>query len=337
MRRVLLCVWLAVFWVPDGLARTFKIATASPDGSSWMRIMREGARQIERETGGRVKIKYYPGGVMGDDVAVMRKIRARQLQGAAVTVGVLTRFYPDAQIYSLPMIFRSFAEVDHVRAAMDPEIEMHLAEAGFVTFGAAGGGFAYAMSKRPATNPGQARTQKVWIPANDPYSNEAMVAFGLNPVPLNIADVLAGLQTDLVDAVVAPPVATLALQWHTQLRYVLDLPLLYIYGYLAVDKRQFDRLSEQDAAVFSRVMRRAFAEIDARNEADHEAAFRALKGQGLEVLVPSAAERREWQARAAAASERIVERGIVSRGAYERLQSLLATYRASHPGVAPKP
>ncbi len=309
-------------------ARTFKIATASPDGSTWMRIMRAGAERAEQETDGRVKFKFYPGGVMGDDVAVLRKIRAGQLHGAALTSGVLTRFYPDIQIYSLPMVFESFAELDFVRARMDRELEQGLADVGYVTFGMAEGGFAYAMSKHPATNLDEARSQKVWIPANDPYSNEVMVAFGLNPVPLSIADVLAGLQTDLIDAVTAPPVATLALQWHTQLKYVLDLPLLYIYGYMAIDKRQFDRLSVADRKVVDGVMRQAFHDINIRNRQDHNSAMAALLDQGLEMLEPTAEERAQWQARADAASRRMVEQGVVTAAGYRRMLELVAEYRA---------
>ena len=48
-------------------ATTFKIATLSPDGSIWMKLLREGAAEISERTGDRVSFKFYPGGVMGDD------------------------------------------------------------------------------------------------------------------------------------------------------------------------------------------------------------------------------------------------------------------------------
>ena len=80
-------------------ATTFKIATLSPEGSSWMDMMRSGAKEVAEKTNNRVKIKFYPGGVMGDDMAVMRKIRIRQLQGGAVTIGAVSNFYSDSQVY----------------------------------------------------------------------------------------------------------------------------------------------------------------------------------------------------------------------------------------------
>ena len=162
---ILACL-LAAFAVPAE-AETLKIATISPANSSWMRLMREGADEIAERTEGRVEFKFYPGGVMGDDAAVIRKIRFRQLQGAALTVGALTQFYTDIQLYNLPMMFRDYDEVDAVRAELDPVLEAGLAEEGWVVFGLGEAGFAYAMSKRPGSTIEDARTQKVWIPADD--------------------------------------------------------------------------------------------------------------------------------------------------------------------------
>ena len=95
-------------------ATTFKIATLSPEGSIWMKVMRAGADELAEKTNNRVKIKYYPGGVMGDDMAVMRKIRIRQLQGGAVTLGTVSSYFSDSQVYSLPMLFRNLDEVSYV-------------------------------------------------------------------------------------------------------------------------------------------------------------------------------------------------------------------------------
>ncbi len=64
-------------------AATLKIATVVPEGSAWMKEMRDAASEIEQRTEGRVKLKFYPGGVMGTEKAVLRKIRVGQLQGGA--------------------------------------------------------------------------------------------------------------------------------------------------------------------------------------------------------------------------------------------------------------
>ena len=118
--KMLKFIWiisLVIFFLsPPAPAATLelKIATLSPDGSPWMLKMREGAKEILRKTDNRVRIKFYPGGVMGNDKAVMRKIRAGQLHGGALTGGSLQKVFSDAQVYSLPLKFRSLQEIDYV-------------------------------------------------------------------------------------------------------------------------------------------------------------------------------------------------------------------------------
>ena len=197
----------------------FKIATLSPEGSTWMDIMRSGADEVAEKTNKRVQIKFYPGGVMGDDMAVMRKIRIRQLQGGAVTIGAVSSYYSDSQVYSLPMLFRNLDEVSYVRSKLDSHILQGLEQNGFVSFGIAEGGFAYIMSLNPIKSVSDIRLSKVWVPSSDDLVLEGIKAYDVQPIPLPLGDVLTGLQTGLIDTVAAPPIATLALQWHTQVRF----------------------------------------------------------------------------------------------------------------------
>lgn len=298
-KRILLA--LLMLLPLTGAATTFKIATLSPDGSSWMQKFRAAAKTIRERTDGRVKFKFYPGGVMGDDKAVLRKIRIRQLQGGAIASGALSAIYPDSQIYNLPMQFRNLAEVDAVRARLDQRLLEGLKRKGFVSFGIAGGGFAYLLSQYPITTVAELRRHKAWVPDIDRMSREAIEAFDIQPIPLPMGDVLTALQTGLVDTVAAPPIVTLALQWHTQVKYLLDLPLLYSYALMIIDKRAFDRLRPSDQKIVHEVMGRTFREIDRQNRVDNEQAMTALRQQGIEFLQPAPAAREEWESLAAKA------------------------------------
>ena len=102
--------------------RTIKIATAAPEGTSWMKEIRVAAEQVKQRTQGRLELKYYPGGVMGNDAAVLRKIKLGQLQGGAFTAAELSQVYKDAPIYSVPFQFHAQGEVDYVRTKMDEDL-----------------------------------------------------------------------------------------------------------------------------------------------------------------------------------------------------------------------
>ena len=309
-------------------AVTLKIATLSPEGSSWMKLLRKHAKNIEAQTGGEVKFKFYPGGVMGDDKAVLRKMRVGQLHGAVITAGGLAQNYPDIAVYSLPMLFRGEEEIDFVRKTMDDVLMDGLRDNKFVGFGFAEVGFAYPMMQASGSSVQDVRKQKVWVPDNDPASLRAFEAFRITPIPLPIADVLAGLQTGLIDSIGSPPVGAIALQWYTQVEHAIDLPLLYVYGLFAMAERPFNRLSPEHQAIVNKELRAAVAAADGSARRDHESAKSALTTQGIQWATPSDTEFSEWDSLASAARSRIVDAGFVTKDVYTQIESLITEFRA---------
>ena len=265
-------------------AKTIKIATISPDGTMWMNEMRAGAKEIKDKTQGRVVLKFYPGGVMGSDENVLRKMRIGQLQGGAVTTGSLSGVYSDIDIYSLPYLFSSLEQVSYVREKMDQFLLDQLEEKGFVSFGFGEGGFTYMMSDSSLYTVEDVRKQKVWIPGGNKVGEAVFSSAEVSPVTLPISDVLTGLQTGLVNTVITSPIGAIALQWHTRVKYVIDVPLTYIAAMLVVDKKVFNRIKKEDQTIVREVMSAAFKRIDAANRRDNIAAQEALKQQGIKYI-----------------------------------------------------
>ena len=277
------------------MAAVLKIATIAPEGSQWMREMRSSAAAIKERTDGRVIVKYYGGGVMGNDKKVLRKIRIGQLQGGAFAASGLIERYPDIALYGLPLMFRSQAEVDYVRERFDPVLMDGLEQAGFISFGFAGGGFALLMSSEPASRLDDLRGQKIWVPEGDRMTILAVEAMHLSPVVLPMSDVLMGLQTGLVDIVPTPPVGALLLQWYTKVNYVTDVPIAYSLGVMAVDKRAFGQMSEPDQQVFREVMTATYQTFEQTNRTDNEAAKSALQSNGLKFIRAEPEAAVEWR------------------------------------------
>lgn len=311
-------------------ALTIKIATLSPEGSIWMEKMREGADEVAQKTNNRVTIKYYPGGVMGDDKAVMRKIRIGQLHGGAMVAGSMVDFYKDNQIYALPLKFKSTDEIDFVRSHMDPIIIEGLEKSGFVTFGLAEGGFAYVMSNDPVHSIKELRHKKVWAPDNDTTIIEAVKAFGINPIPLSIADVRAGLQTGLIDTVATSPIGAIALQWHTQVKYLLDLPILYLYAVLVVDSKVFAQIAPEDQLIVRQALGRVFQELDRINRQDNIKAIEALKNSGIQFVKPTQEDLNEWYEVAKNVPDNLVKSGKLSKELVDKLEMLVSEYRTKN-------
>lgn len=314
---------------PLEASTTFKIATVSPDGSAWMKDLRNTTKLLTALTEGRVNFRIYPGGQMGDDRAVLRKMRARQLHGGIFQTGSLDNVSPTVQLYNLPMVFRDFDEVTAVREKLDQALVDELESKGFTVFGFVGIGFANAMSTKSGTSITDARGLKVWAPKGDAGSVRLLGSFDIVPIPLSLVDVLAGLQTGLIDTVAAPPISAIVLQWHTRLKYVLDIPFMYIYSVFAVQSSQFNKLSEEDQALTRKTLKDLLVRIETQNYADHAKSLEVLQANNLTILTPTDAELDEWRTTAHGAMADWVESGILYKEHVERLQTALDDYRAS--------
>jgi len=308
-------------------ALTIKIATISPEGAMWMEKMRQGAVQVAKATDNRVKFKFYPGGVMGNDKAVLQKIRINQLQGGALMSGSLSAFFPGNQIYAQPMKFKSQEEVDYVRRHMDDYIIKGLDDAGFVCFTPIGGGFAYIMSKSPITSVKDLKDRKIWVPDNDKMTVDSIGCFGVSPIVLPLADVRTGLQSGLIDTVANSPVGAVVLQWHTEIKYVTNLPLLYLYAVFAIDKKTFNKIAPDDRKIVSGIMIRKLKEIDRLNRQDNVKAIDALKKQGIKFITPSQAQVNGWMATAAQSSQKMIQAKTLPKAPADKVDALLGQYR----------
>lgn len=328
MKLVSLVVILSIcFTFVPVQAKVYKIATISPDGLAWMKKLRESTREIEQKTDGRVKFKIYPGGVMGDDQTVLRKMRIGQLHGGALAAGSLTKFYPDLQIYNLPLEFRDYAEVDYVRQNLDDRIIQGLADKGLIIFGLTETGFAYILSSTPVRSVNDLRKLKAWVPDNDPIALRLIRSFGVSPIPLNLAGVLLALQTGVINAVAIPPIVAIALQWHTQVKYITDMPLVYIYSMLVMDRKAYERMDAGDQIIVREILGKTFAEIDRDNRSSNVAAYQALLSQGLEEVSPTDENRREWLKMAEISVKELIRIGGITKETYSILMTHLSNIR----------
>jgi TRAP-type transport system periplasmic protein len=335
VRLMVILVSLLVFNDAASGAEIFKIGTLSPEGSIWMKTMREGADLVANETENRVQFKFYPSGVMGSDQAVLRKIKIGQLHGGAVVAGSLSHIYPDLMIYGLPFIFESFEEVDYVRERMDPILMEGLNKNGFVTFGIAEGGFVYVMSDSPIRTVSDLFNKKIWIPDNDFISLEMVRSFGITPITLSIGEVRTGLQTGLINTIGSSPIGALALQWHTKVSYIMDVPMMYVHAAMVLDKKAFSRLSIQDQETVHDIMGKTFIKIEQYNRQDNIGAIDALRNQGIEFVHLSEDSIRQWQKAVSDVPDRLIEKDQISSDIYQTLKEHLADYRSQQIQKAP--
>ena len=306
-----------------------KIATLAPNQSAWMQDMRAAGKQIEQRTDGRVKLRFYGGGTQGSENKVLQKIKIGQLHGGTFSATDFMKDYGAINIYGLPFVFESWEEMRYVRERMDAQLQAGFADLNFVTFGIAGS-FSMVLSNDPVRNYEDMKGKKVWLPHGDFVSYEAMRRLQLSPVALPITDVLTGLQTGLLDIAAIPPEVAVALQWHTRVKYVTNMPVVFGISFLAISKPTFNRLSAGDQAVVSEVLNGVYADIDQKAPAESENAMQALQSIGITHVEPEEGQFAELQQTMSEFNREMAVDGAYPLGVYEKMLGHIAEFRSGN-------
>jgi TRAP-type C4-dicarboxylate transport system substrate-binding protein len=312
---------------PVVAATQLKIATLAPQNSQWATDFRAGAAEIKEKTEGRVNLKFYWGGAQGAEAKVLQKMKIGQLHGGTFSPSDFQSRFPDLNIYGLPFVFESEDEVNYVRERIDPQLTQKFEDLGYVTFGFASGGFAIVMSNEPVRSHDDLKGKKVWLPEGDMISFEAMKALQLTPYPSSVTNVLTGLQTGLIDIVAIPPAVAVALQWHTKVKYVTRVPVLYVMGFMAVQKKAFDRIAAADREIVRDVMSRVYAAVNSRSQKESENAIEALMSVGLEDVEPQSGEFEKIRQITVETNRKMAEDGMFSISLLDEMQSYIEKFR----------
>ncbi|KAF0127063.1 MAG: Extracellular solute-binding protein family 7 [Elusimicrobia bacterium] len=307
---------------------TIKFATLAPEGSAWMKVMQNFAAEVKEKTAGRVKFRMYPGGVQGDEKDVVRKIRIGQLQAGGFTGVGIGEIAPAARVLDTPFLFKSAAEIDHVYGALDAEFRKMFDVAGYVLLGWAEVGDVLILSNSPVKTPEDLKAVKMWIWEGDPIAEASFAALGVKPIPLSITDVMTSLQTGMIDGLYGSPLAVLALQWHTRMKYALSLPMANASGAVLLSKKAFGSLSKEDQDALLAAGDRHFRELTRISRADNAKSIDLLKKSGISFTSPAGGEaaaefRKSGNSARAALTGKLYPEKLL-----ERIEKVLADFRS---------
>jgi TRAP-type C4-dicarboxylate transport system substrate-binding protein len=270
-----------------------KIGTLAPEGSAWTKVFREIHKELEQKTRKQVGLRVFPGGVLGDEEDMLRKIKVGQIQGGFFTGGGLGIIYPDIKILAVPFLFQDYQEVDALLARLRGAFEKGFLEKGFKIMGWGEHGFIYLLSKEPIRKAADLRRGRVWIWEDTAMGKALFKEIGVNPVPLGIPDVLVSLQTGMIDTVYASPLAAISMQWFTRIRYLTDLPLSYSIGALILQKGAFDRISPELQGPVEEIFRKHLEPMKTAVRQENQKAIGVMSRQGIQVITPAAEDIKE--------------------------------------------
>lgn len=288
IKSVVLCIVALMLCIPSiGSAQevtVIKIATLAPDGSSWMKTLNAINAEVMEKTKGKVVFKIYPGGVLGDEKDMMRKMQIGQIQGAGLSSGGLAQIYKEIDVIHIPFFLQNYEEVDYVLKKMGPYFKKGLEDNGYILLGWSEAGFTFLMSTVYVSSVNDLKKAKVWIWQESPMAKAIFHEAGVAAIPLSLPDVLVGLQTGLVDVVYSPPTVAIALQWFTKVKYLVDVPLSYIGGGIVVKKDIFKKLPQSSQTIIFESLQRNLDQLKTITRRENQEAIKVMQNNGVKIV-----------------------------------------------------
>ena len=330
------CVFLLIFGmlclpITHLAADSIKFATLAPKGSTWMNNFEAMGKEIRAKTDGELLLRFYPNGVQGDELDVIRKMRAGLIHAGAMTATGLGEIQKEVLIFQLPRMFKTYEELDYVRNYLREDLDKAFMDAGYVLIGMGDIGFYYIFSNQPITTIAdlQSPTVKMWARTSDKIALEFYKKADIATVPREVTQVLPSLYSGQINAVTASPYVTVALQWHDKFKYMTDLPVSVGVGATVITKEKFDQLAPEQQKILREVGDKYQSTLIEQIRKDNKRAIEALqKKAGIESVEFEDASREAWDAIAIETHKALVGE-IYSQAFLNKINALLEEYRKS--------
>lgn len=266
-------------------AQQIKLAVLVPEGTTWGNSLKKLSKEVESVTNNEVSFKIYYGGVSGDEPDVLRKIRIGQLHGGIFTGKTLGDIHGDVRAMEIPFTF--YEKQDKASKALvklTPQFNAGIKAKGFINLGFYEVGQVYVVSTKKIATLNDLKGVKIWSWEGDPLVGAMIESLQLVSVPLALPDVLSSLSTGIIDAAYAPPLAILALQWHTKVKFLVNFPTAMSIGALLVSDKVWSKIKPDHQQKILALAQKYVTEANQKSVSENNQALEQLKKTGVQFV-----------------------------------------------------
>ena len=276
--------------------KPLRIGTLAPKNSLYHRQLLEIGEAWRQAQGGNAKYVVFPDGSQGGEAELARRMRIGQLQGALLSIVGLSEIEPSINaLQSIPLLFKTWEEVDYVREKMRTSMEKKFLDKGFVVLAWGDAGWVRFFSKDALMRPDDFKKMKFFSFAGESEQQEIMKSLGFTPVPLETTDILPSIQTGMINVVPSTPYFALATQIYGKVPHMLEINWAPVVGALVVTQKAWDDMSPAGRQALRTAGEKAGVQIRNKARQEVEEAVEAMRKRGLVVNKPNPDQLREWQ------------------------------------------
>ena len=307
-----------------------RIATAAPDGTSWAHAFHAFARTISEGTNGSVEVKFYFGGLAGDEQQVHQLMDAGKLDGIVSGGPMCSDVIPSMRVFGIVGLFQSQDEATYILGHLRPTLDKEAHDARYLLLTTGSIGPVIVFSREPITTMAELQKTRLWSwDLNKVFLKEAeQLSFALDKTSVETAQ--KEFDAKKVDGYLTTPVAALAFQWYVGTKYITDLPTGYLMGCFLIREQALDQLSADEQAVVRKAGTKLGVKIDSDNRLQDEKLLGSVyPSRGLKLVTVTNKFRADFFDAAKSVRQQLGE-GLLPRGLFEQVVQLLADYRAEH-------
>jgi TRAP-type C4-dicarboxylate transport system substrate-binding protein len=261
-----------------------RIASLAPSGSPWMEVLDKAASDVKDKTAGRVAFKYFEGGQQGDERDFVRKVKLGQLDGAAVTAVGMSMIDESIRVLELPMMFQSAEELDYVADKLWPYFQKKFEKKGFKLTDRGEVGWIYFLSKGKVEKIADLRGQKLWLWGDDQLVGAMYKKLGVNGIPLGVPEVDGNLTSGKIDACYGSPLAAVALQWYSKVKFMTAMPMSFALGATVISTEAYKKMSPEDLKIVEDITRANAKKLRKVIRKANEDAKGTMSRKGVQVV-----------------------------------------------------
>jgi TRAP-type transport system periplasmic protein len=305
-----------------------RLGTLAPRGTSWHRSLLEMGEKWRAAQGAGAAFIVYTDGSQGGEADMVRRMRVGQLNAALLSVVGLTEIDDSVSaLQKMPMVFRSWDELDYLREKLRPTLEKRFLDKGFVVLLWGDAGWVRFFSKEPALRPGDYRRMKMFAWAGDNPQVDIMKSLGYQPVVLEIADILPGLQTGMINMVPSTPFYALVGQFYSHAPHMLDMNWVPIVGAVVITRKAWDAMLPAGQKALREAADATGVQLRAISRRENDESVEAMKKRGLKVQPVTPEIEAEWR-KVAEQAYPMIRGNMVPAELFDEVQRQLREYRA---------
>ncbi|MBI9104474.1 MAG: TRAP transporter substrate-binding protein DctP [Spirochaetales bacterium] len=328
MKKILLILFVLIIAVSTVSGITIKMASPVPEDSEWHRAFSEMAREWSQITRGAVKIRIYPGGIAGSGVDVVRKMRIGQVDMAVLTSPTIATIVPDSFVMTMPFYLQSEGELDHVLSEMSHSFDNEFEEKGFKMLSWSKSGWLNIFANKEITTPDELRRIKFAVSPDDQKAINAYKDIGFNVIPLDLNDLLMGLQSGMIDSFYTSPLAAASYQLFAVAPYMLNYRIAPLIGGIMISERTWKRIPARYHEELQASVERMTSSLHRETVALEERAFTVMEANGLQRVDITAAQTELWNSVLGEDFSSFVGEGkVISSDIFARYQDVVEGYR----------